>query len=84
MMKVYTVVLLLGDLPYVRYCTFRTKQEAVDYVWGEYNALAKASDKDKVVVQSSLELYADQDDYDEWNPWYSGTDFRMHIKTTQI
>lgn len=89
LIKVYTVVLLLGDLPYIRAGSFLSRREAVEYVWEEYSLFAKADAIDKQRVKDQLEIYAavggeKGDDTEEWNPWYSGADFRMHIKAKYV
>ena len=88
-MKLYTVVCLIGDLPYIRYGTFKTKKEAVDYVWEEWSKFTDADEIDKKRVRDSLDIYIKDEtpENQEWNPWYSvgsKNGFRVSIKPVVI
>lgn len=88
MKKVFVVTALIGLLdkfPVVAYGVFNSKREAVDYIYGEYSLWSIATEYNKSVLRQQFDIYIGQpDEYDEWNPMFGGTGFRMHIKPEMI
>ena len=86
--RLFTVCILIGELPYMFFDTFKTREEAIGFARENYNMFSKAPEVEKTRVNAGMDVYLtypeNDDDLLTWCPWWSGCDFRMQIKPIDI